>query len=125
MLEKFLKIIPSAKLPFNFFNVLKTDSKGLLSFKASVINKVTTSVSVWDLSFIPLLSNSFFISSAFSIIPLWTTDTSSDEWGCAFTTFGIPWVAHLTWPIPMLPFEGVLKRIFSNSSTLPEHFFHW
>ena len=68
--EKFLKIIPKAKLPFNFFNVLNTDSKGLLSFKASVIKSVTTSVSVWDLNFIPFISSSFFISSEFSIIPL-------------------------------------------------------
>ena len=80
-------------------------------------------MSVWDLNFIPLASNSFFISSEFSIIPLWTTETCSDECGCALTIFGTPWVAHLTWPIPMLPFDGVLKRIFSSSSTLPEHFF--
>ena len=40
------------------------------AFKASVINKVITSVSVWDLNFKPLSSNSFFSSSEFSIIPL-------------------------------------------------------
>ena len=45
-IENFLKIIPSAKLPLSFFSVLNTDSNGLFSFKASVINNVTTSVSV-------------------------------------------------------------------------------
>ena len=70
MFEKFLNIIPRAKLPFNFLSVLKTDSKGSFFFKDSVINNVTTSVSVWDLNFSPLVSNSFFNSSEFSIMPL-------------------------------------------------------
>ena len=80
-------------------------------------------MSVCDLNFIPLDSRSFFISSEFSIIPLWTTDTISDECGCAFSSFGMPCVAHLTCPIPIFPSDGVLNNIFSNSSTLPEHFF--
>jgi len=63
------------------------------------------------------------ISSEFSIIPLCTTETCSDECGCALMTFGTPCVAHLTCPIPIFPFDGVLNKIFSNSSTLPEHFF--
>ena len=46
LLKKFLNNIPSAKLPFNFFNVLKTELSGSLSFKASVIRNVITSVSV-------------------------------------------------------------------------------
>ena len=70
MFEKFLKIIPSAKLPFNFFKVLDTETKGWLSLRASVIKSVITSVSVCDLNLNPLDSNSFFISSEFSIIPL-------------------------------------------------------
>ena len=38
----------------------------------------------------------FFNNVEFSIIPLWTTDTFSDECGCALTLFGKPCVAHLT-----------------------------
>ena len=123
MFEKFLKIIPRAKLPFNFFKVLDTETKGWLSLRASVIKSVITSVSVCDLNFNPFDTNSLLISSEFSIIPLWTTDTCSDECGCALTTLGTPCVAHLTCPIPIFPLEGVLNKIFSNSSTLPEHYF--
>ena len=119
----FLNIIPRAKLPFNFFKVLNTESKGSEFFRNCVIKIVITSVSVCDLNLNPFSSRFFFSSSEFSIIPLWTTETSSDECGCALTILGIPWVAHLTWPIPIFPFEGFLNNIFSNSSTLPEHFF--
>ena len=58
-------MIPKAKLPLNCFNVLKTDSKGLLSFKDSVINNVITSVSVWDLNLKPFDSNFFLINLNF------------------------------------------------------------
>ena len=115
--------MPNAKLPFSFFKVLNTDSKGFEFCKNWVTKRVITSVSVCELNFNPWASKSFFNSSEFSIIPLWTTETTSEEWGCALTIFGTPWVAHLTWPIPMLPFEGFLNKIFSSSSTLPEHFF--
>ena len=70
MSEKFLNIIPKAKLPLSFLSVLKTDSSGLLFLNSSVIKRVITSVSVCDLNFNPLNSNSLFNSSEFSIIPL-------------------------------------------------------
>ena len=123
MSEKFLNMMPNAKLPFNFFNVLNTETRGFEFCKYWVTNIVITSVSVCDLNLKPWASKSFFNSSEFSIIPLWTTETSSDEWGWALIILGIPWVAHLTWPIPIFPFEGFLNKIFSSSSTLPEHFF--
>ena len=114
-----MNIIPRAKLPFNFFNVVETASKGSLFFKASVINNVITSVSVWDLNLIPCNSKFFLISSEFSIIPLWTTETISEEWGWAFTILGTPWVAHLTCPIPKLPLDGDLNK-FIHASLLSD-----
>ena len=123
MSEKFLNIIPKAKLPFNFLRVLNTASKGSDFSNNWVTNKVITSVSVCDLNLKPWASRSFFSSSEFSIIPLCTTETSSEEWGCALIILGTPCVAHLTCPIPMLPLDGCLNNIFSSSSTLPEHFF--
>ena len=48
------------------------------------------------------------------MIPLWTTATKSEEWGCAFIWFGRPWVAHLTCPIPTFPFEGELNNILKK-----------
>ena len=57
----------------------------------------------------------------FSIIPLWTTETVSDECGCAFIVLGMPWVAHLTCPIPTLPSKLILVTFFSKPSTLPSH----
>ena len=72
-------------------------------FRFSVIRWTITSVSVWDLNKWPLLTKYFFNKVEFSIIPLWTTDTLSDEWGCALILLGIPCVAHLTWPIPVFP----------------------
>ena len=80
-----------------------------------------TSVSVWDLKIWPFLTKNFFNIVEFSIIPLWTTETFSDEWGCAFSVLGIPWVAHLTWPMPILPNIFDLFKFFSNASTLPSH----
>ena len=57
----------------------------------------------------------------FSIIPLCTTDTFSEEWGWAFSVLGIPWVAHLTCPMPIFPTNLFLDRFFSKASTLPSH----
>ena len=105
---KFLKIIPKAKLPLSFFKVSKTASSGSRVFNDSVINKVMTSVSVCDLNFNPLFSKAFFNSSEFSIIPLCTTETTSEECGCALISLGIPCVAHPACPIPILPSEGCL-----------------
>ena len=70
MSGKSLKIIPNAKLPFKTLRVLNTDSSGSRPFKASVINKVITSVSVWDLNLKPFFSSILFKSSEFSIIQL-------------------------------------------------------
>ena len=50
MSGKFLNIIPKAKLPFNFFKVLNTDSKGFEFSKNWVTKTVITSVSVCDLN---------------------------------------------------------------------------
>ena len=60
------------------------------SFSKSVSKNVITSVSVCDLNLYPLFSKSFFKSFEFSIIPLCTTETCSDECGCAFTWLGTP-----------------------------------
>ena len=51
--EKFLNMIPNAKLPFNFFNVLNTDSTGFEFSKNWVTRTVITSVSVCDLNLKP------------------------------------------------------------------------
>ena len=115
--------MPRAKLPLSFSKVLLIVLIKSKFFKKSVRRKVITSVSVCDLNLYPFFSKSFFISLEFSIIPLWTTETSSDECGCAFTWLGMPCVAHLTWPIPRDPLEGLLNKIFSRFSTLPAHFF--
>ena len=32
---------------------------------------------------------------------------------------GIPWVAHLTWPIPIFPLRLFKSKLFSKLSTLP------
>ena len=88
----------------------------------SVIRWTITSVSVWDLKLCPLLNNSFFNNVEFSIIPLWTTDTLSDECGWAFTLLGTPCVAHLTWPIPIFPERLFKSKLFSKFSTLPSDF---
>ena len=53
MSGKFLNIIPKAKLPFNFFKVLNTDSKGFEFSKNWVTKTVITSVSVCDLNLKP------------------------------------------------------------------------
>ena len=60
-------------------------------------------------------------------MPLCTTDTLSEECGWAFIELGIPWVAHLTWPIPIVPFKLLLDKFFYNTSTLPSHLtsFKW
>ena len=89
------------------------------SFKFSVIKWTITSVSVWDLNLWPLFIRNFFNNVEFSIIPLWTIDTLSDECGCALTLLGIPCVAHRTWPIPTLPFKSFKLKFYSNSSTRP------
>ena len=91
-------------------------------FKCSVIKWTITSVSVCDLKLWPLLIKCFFNIVEFSIIPLWTTDTLWEEWGWAFKLFGIPWVAHLTCPIPIFPFKFFKSKLFSKLSTLPSDF---
>ena len=101
------------------FKVLVIASCNSNIFKFSVIKWTITSVSVCDLNTCPLLTRNFFNNVEFSIIPLWTTDTLWDECGCAFILFGIPCVAHLTWPIPIFPDKFFKSKFFSKLSTLP------
>ena len=42
-------------------------------------------------------------SSAFSMMPLWTTATGPETCGCALTSLGSPCVAHRVCPMPGLP----------------------
>ena len=79
-------------------------------------------MSVCDLNTCPLLTRCFFNNVEFSIIPLCTTDTLSDECGCAFILFGTPCVAHLTCPIPIFPNKFFKSKFFSKLSTLPLDF---
>ena len=67
----------------------------------------------------------FFKIVEFSIIPLWTTETLFDECGCAFRLLGTPWVAHLTWPMPIEPSIFCDNKLFSNLSTLPSVLISW
>ena len=113
--------MPKAKLPWSFFKTLIIASLRLSFFKYSVIKWTMTSVSVWDLNLCPLLTKNFFNNVEFSIIPLWTTDTFSDECGWALIVFGIPCVAHRTWPIPTLPVNFDFETASSKLSTLPSH----
>ena len=115
--------MPRAKLPLSFSKVLLIAIIKSKFFKKSVSKNVITSVSVCDLNLYPFFSKSFFNSFEFSIIPLWTIETSSDECGCALTSFGTPCVAHLTWTSPKEPSVGFLNSIFYKLSTLPVHFF--
>ena len=78
-------------------------------------------MSVCDLNLCPFLIRYFLSIVEFSTIPLWTTETFSDEWGWALIVLGDPWVAHLTWPIPMFPSTFILDKFFYKASTLPSH----
>lgn len=36
------------------------------------------------------------------------------RWGCAFISFGTPWVAQRVWPIPIFPFNRIADWEFSD-----------
>ena len=62
-------------------------------------------------------------SSAFSMIPLWTTATlpAASRWGWAFGSLGSPWVAQRVWAIPtvaVLPAPTWRRRSDTRPATL-------
>ena len=58
------------------------------------------------------------------MMPLWmiAKRPSPAVWGCAFTSFGAPCVAHRVWPMPTVPETGLVSRSPASSSTLPSFF---
>ena len=46
------------------------------------------------------------------MMPLCTTATSPDRWGCAFVSVGRPWVAQRVWPRPRGAGKGLLSDQF-------------
>src|SRR5215468_2431464 len=70
---------------------------------ARAIRCASTSLSVSDTNSAPSAISLARNSSAFSMIPLWTTATGPTICGCALMSFGSPCVAHLVCPMPGPP----------------------
>src|SRR5215510_2481546 len=70
---------------------------------ARAIRCASTSLSVSETNSAPSAISLARNSSAFSMIPLWTTATGPTICGCALMSFGSPCVAHLVCPMPGPP----------------------
>ena len=55
---------------------------------------------------------------------MWTTANFPElsAWGWEFILEGLPWVAHLVWPIPIVPTNASIPSAFSSSETRPLFF---
>ncbi len=75
----------------------------------------SASVSVSLVNWTPLAWSWSRSSSAFSMMPLWTTAMRlcASVWGCALVSFGSPWVAQRVWPRPMVGLLAVLALVLA------------
>ncbi len=82
------------------------------SVASAAIMWASASVSVSLTSVTPRLVSASLSCSAFSMMPLCTTAMrpSVSVCGCAFTSLGSPWVAHLVWPMPIVALVRSLTR---------------
>ena len=44
---------------------------------------------------------------------------SLEKCGCALYSVGAPWVAHLVWPIPVVPLKSIFFDFSTSSDSLP------
>src|SRR5262245_25473551 len=88
-------------------------------FISCVTRWATTSVSVSEPNFVPVLSSSSRSSRKFSMIPLWTTARRSVACGWALSSVGRPCVAQRVWPIPIVPVSGARASLASRLRSLP------
>jgi hypothetical protein len=55
----------------------------------------------------------------FSMMPLWTSASTSVAWGWALAAVGAPWVAQRVWAMPVVPGAGSRASSRTSPISLP------